>query len=177
MNTLTIKQLDELDPEWCWWFVGLVDGEGCFDLWSSPRGGHRHTKEYGTRLTIVQRDDNQAMLKEIRDTFGRGHCYPHREVARNRHNTYVLYFITANDTRFLVAFFKKYPLQGKKKLDFEIWAAAREELDKPPKARDEKRLRHLARAIKDVRKYEPPVTEPYEPEGKQLTLQECVRQN
>lgn len=161
------KSLDDLDPQFCHWLAGQVDGEGSFQLKSK-----RHI--WWLELTISLRADDRPMLQMIQEQLGRGHCYPH-PVAKganpHSHLRYMLRFANATDTRFIVALFERYPLRSKKRRDFELWAEARKELDKPPLARDLRHLKHLARAIREVRKYEAPMIQPYEPEGQQASLQ------
>jgi len=161
------KSLDDLDPGFCQWLAGQTDGEGSFNL--------KHEQErWWLDFTISLRADDLPMLKMIQEQLGRGHCYPHPPAkGANPHSRprYMLRFANATDTRFIVALFERYPLRSKKRRDFELWAEARKELDKPPLARDLRHLKHLARAIREVRKYKAPMIQPYEPEGQQASLQ------
>jgi len=163
---LSAKSLDELDPGFCSWLAGLVDGEGSFSLKHAAR-------QWWTEGTIKLRDDDRPMLEMIRKELGRGRCYQQREKNPQLPNVrpqYILRFHTAADTRFIVALFERYPLRSKKKREFEIWAEARKELDKPIWARDLRHLRYLYLAIRDTRRYEQPVLAPYKPEGNQMAL-------
>ena len=100
-------------PEWCSWFSGLVDGEGCFII-SRVRQRWTHA-----RFVINMRADDAVMLEEIRRTMGFG-------AVQGRHRTY------ANPTRAfevtnkrgllaLVRLFDRYPLRSRKRKDYEVW--------------------------------------------------------
>lgn len=163
---LTIKSLDDLDPGFCSWLAGLVDGEGSPQL-TCDKGRWR------TELTISLRDDDRLVLKMIQKELGRGSCYPHRRSKNSLPNSrprYMVKFYNPDDTRFLVALFERYPLRSKKKQVFDLWVKAQDELDKPTQARDLRYLRYLHRAIREARRYKPTLIEPYKPVGKQMAL-------
>ena len=160
------KSLDDLDPGFCNWFAGLVDGEGSPQL-TYDKGRWR------TELTISLRDDDRPMLEMIRNELGRGSCYLHprsKNALLNSRPRYMVKFYNPNDTRFLVALFARYPLRSKKKCVFDLWVQAQNELDKPAHARDLRYLRYLHRAIRQVRRYEPTLIEPYKPKVTQMAL-------
>lgn len=163
---LNIKALDDLDPQFCHWFAGLVDGEASFQLKHAQR-------RWWLELTISLRADDAPMLKMIQKELGRGRCYDHRPAKgiTNSHLRYMLRFHNGVDTRFIVALFKRYPLRSKKSRDFELWAEARKELDKPPSARDLRYLKHLDRSIRQVRKYPNPPIASYKAAGEQIPLE------
>jgi len=166
MVNLNVKSLDELDPVWCCWLIGLVDGEGSPQL--------KYQKErYWMDLSIKLRDDEKPMLDMIRHTLGRGHFYwqpTGGEQLKYSRPQCVLRFHSAADIRFLIALFERYPLRSKKKHIFPLWAQARKELDKPPLTRDLSYLKYLHKAIRAARQYAQPLIEPYKPEGIQLSI-------
>jgi len=167
MVELTVKSLDDLDPGFCNWFAGLVDGEGSLQL-------TRDKGRWRTELTISLRDDDRRVLGMIRKELGRGSCYPHPRGKNSQHPNsrprYMVKFYKPNDIRALVALFERYQLRSKKKHVLDLWVKARNELDKPVQARDLRYLRYLHRAIREARKYEPTLIEPYKPEGTQMAL-------
>lgn len=163
---LAAKSLDALAPGFCLWLTGLVDGEGSLQLQLNHR-------QWQMELTIKLRDDDRPMLEMIRKELGRGDCYPVPLAKKPQHKSrpqYMLRLHNSCDTRFLVALFERYPLRSKKKQVFELWAQARKELNKPAQARDQRYLRYLHRAIREARRYEPTLIEPYKPEGTQMAL-------
>jgi hypothetical protein len=160
------KELNELEPGFCNWFSGLVDGEGSLQIkhWNN---------QWWLELTIKLRDDDRPLIEYINREMGRGRCYVARNVSPPEHNSksgYMIRFHNSDDTRFFVDFFKKYPLRSKKNLVFKIWADARKELDKPFKMRDQEYLKYLYEAIRKTRKYTAIAIEKYESIGKQLSL-------
>lgn len=119
-----IKMVDKLSP---WYIVGLVDGEGCFAVTIS-----RHkTKKlgYDARLIfeIEMRADDRGILERLQATWDCGlifdlqyHRYgwkPHVKYAVKSHRDIV---------KTVIPFFKKYPLQAKKRKDFVDFCRAAE---------------------------------------------------
>lgn len=51
--------------DWCQWFAGFVDGEGCFVVEGGVAG-------YTPRFSIVLRDDDRAVLEEVQEVLGTG---------------------------------------------------------------------------------------------------------
>lgn len=159
------KSLDDLAPEFCNWFAGLVDGEGSLQL--------QFSRNWRMELTIKLRDDDRPMLEMIQKELGRGNCYPVPLAKNPQHKSrpqYMIKFHNSDDIRFLVALFERYPLRSKKKYVFDLWGQAQNELDKPAHARDRRYLRYLHRAIREARRYEQPLIKPYKPEGNQMAL-------
>ena len=110
------KMVDKLRP---WYIVGLVDGEGCFAITISK---HK-TKKLGLDARLIfeieLRADDREVLERLKNTFGCGSIY---ELNYDRYGwkPHVKYAIKSHKDIFkiLIPFFKKYPLQGKKKKDF-----------------------------------------------------------
>lgn len=147
MARITPKTLSEFNPEFCSWFVGLVDGEGSLQI-------KRQKGCYWLEFTISMRGDERPMLESIREELGRGNCYIHRNVSPIEHHSKTRYMFrihNAVDTRFLVALFDRYPLRSNNYKIYKIWAEARKELDKPLSARDQDYLKHLYQAIRKAR--------------------------
>lgn len=166
IKNIRVKALDELDPGFCYWFSGLVDGEGSLQIkyWNS---------RWWLELTIKLRDDDRPLIEYINKEMGRGKCYVSRNISPPEHNSksgYMIRFHSTADTRFIVDFFEHYPLRSKKSLVYKIWADARKELDKPIKLRDLEFLKYLYQSIRNARKYETMPIEKYIAKSKQLTF-------
>lgn len=113
------------DPNWCSWFVGLVDGEGYFHL------VRRHTRfAFEVEFVMNLRIDDKPMLVEIKNTLGIGRIHDindeaqrkqgHKASDRARFRCYNVEEIT----RVLIPLFDEYPLHSKKCRDYEIWREA-----------------------------------------------------
>lgn len=135
-----------------WWVTGLVDGEGCF--YSSlrfrsgsqafkGRGGRRYpSMEFQARFEILMRADDAGTLKKVETFFGVGSVSKFkRDLKRSgksgsNPNPSVEYRCgSLGDLRsVIVPHFERFPLQSKKRVDFEIWKQTLEfyaEIDAP----------------------------------------------
>lgn len=106
------------------YIAGFTDGEGCFDLQFRRDVRHERTNKpvyYGWRVqfVIVVRNDDKELLRKIQDALNCGRIH----FARGDQVRYSVQDID-NLYNIIVPFFKKYPLSGKKKKDFELWAVA-----------------------------------------------------
>lgn len=106
------------------YIAGFVDGEGCFDLQFRRDVRHERINKpvyYGWRyqFVIVTRKDDEELLRKIQKTFNCGSI----NFARGDQTRYSVQDIT-HLYNIILPFFKKYPLSGKKKKDFELWAEA-----------------------------------------------------
>lgn len=116
------KMVDKLHP---WYIVGLVDGEGCFAITIS----NHKTKKLGLDARLIfeieLRGDDREVLERLKNTFGCGSIY---ELNYDRYGwkPHIKYAIKSHKDIFkiLIPFFKKYPLQGKKKKDFDDFCRA-----------------------------------------------------
>lgn len=104
------------------YIVGFTDGEGCFYV--QIRTDFRIVLRY----FITQRFDNKEVLEGIRDYFKVGYVHLKKqewgkEYRRSRRPTYI-FEVTKQDhiQNVIVPFFRKYPLQGIKRLSFEKFA-------------------------------------------------------
>lgn len=106
---------------------GLVEGEGCFCV---PITKHKTKKlRLDPRLIfeIEMIIDDKPLLESLQETLGCGRIYildyerygwrPHVKFAVKNHNDIV---------KKIISFFKRYPLQGKKKKDFNLFCQAAE---------------------------------------------------
>lgn len=106
------------------YITGFVDGEGCFDLQFRRDIRHERLNKpvyYGWKVqfVIVTRLDDEELLKKIKNTLKCGSIH----FARGDQVRYSVQDIE-NLYNIIVPFFKKYPLSGKKKKDFELWTDA-----------------------------------------------------
>lgn len=162
--------MKETDDIWGGWFSGFTDGEGCFTI--GKRNDKHPCASYRCRCIISLRDDDRAILEEIRDTLEMGVIYDKPASTyggRNGQPSTVFQVCSIKECAELVKVFEKYPLRAKKKRDFEIWKQAVAELVKPLDCRDADLLEYCFCKIKEVRQYEKQDELP-RPEIKKLQL-------
>lgn len=145
----------EIDDLWGSWFAGFTDGEGCFSIRKAKR--NNPCTSYVCRFRINLRDDDRAILEEIRKTLGIGiiydvPVYPNRTA--NARPATALEVHAIDECAELVKVFERYPLRAKKRHDFAIWKLAVAELQKPVDCRDPLMLDYYFCKIKEVRQYE-----------------------
>jgi len=105
------------------YIVGLTDGEGCFYVNVRPPGVKKFNYRVETHFYIKLRRDEYPLLKKIQEFFGYGAIYFQKEKRKNHSACYRYEVNNRNDIiNKLVPFFKKYPLQGKKQKDFQIFS-------------------------------------------------------
>lgn len=122
------------------WVVGLVDGEGCFNI-SVQRNIDRHLrktnriyilkvkhKAMGVRVVpsfrIVLRQDDQNTLELVKQKLGVGAIYINAGGTKKNPNASPAahyYVQTHADLKKVADFFRLHPLQSKKRKDFELW--------------------------------------------------------
>ncbi len=104
------NQQERLDTQW---IVGFVDGEGCFYVGINyPRGYRQILPEF----RIVQHQKDEALLYRIKNFFGCG------SVTRNHGDRKEIRVRGKENLTKVVNFFEQYPLQTRKKKDFEKFA-------------------------------------------------------
>lgn len=116
------------------YIAGFVDGEGCFDLQfrrDVRRDRLNSPVYYGWRyqFVIVTRADDVDLLIKIKEVLGCGSI----NFSRLDQARYSVQDIN-NIQNIIIPFFKKYPLSGKKRKDFELWAEAIEIISRNKKA-------------------------------------------
>lgn len=104
------------------YIVGLTDGEGCFYVNVRPPGVKRFNYRVETHFYLKLRSDEYPLLKKVKDFFGCGAIYFQKE-KRSNHSPCYRYEINNREdvSQKLIPFFKKHPLQSKKRHDFEIF--------------------------------------------------------
>lgn len=155
-NEMTILKDDiEITDYWGGWFVGFTDGEGCFTI--NKRNHENSCINYRCRFQITLRDDDRAILEEIRDILGIGRisdCLASTHGNVHHRPTTEFYVNAIADCAKLVEIFERYPLRAKKQRDYSIWRCAVVELQKPVSYRNAKLLEYYFQEIKRVRKYD-----------------------
>lgn len=109
------------------YIAGFVDGEGCFALKFrkdiKQNKGNKKLREYfywGVEFVIQLRSDDIEILRLIRETLDCGSVHTLKNGDQVR---YSVQNSKENHNK-IVPFFRKYPIRGKKGLDFELWAQA-----------------------------------------------------
>lgn len=132
-----------IDPVFASWLSGFIDGEGSFLI---PR--YNQGRYYAPRFKLNQRDDDLALLEEIREKTGLG------TVCRSASGTghpQVMWQVNAKaDNLALTRMLDDYPLRSRKQRDYEIWREAvliHNRFGQTP------RLAALKEELEDVRKY------------------------
>lgn len=114
------------------WLSGFVDGEGCFGIYCYRKG---KVKSFVGLLSfefaIQLREDDRAILEEIRDYLGCGTVGMTSKAKARKNgmtNARDQVKFTCRDLESLrgkiVPHFERFPLRGKKAGDFEIWKRA-----------------------------------------------------
>jgi len=101
------------DERFCSWLGGFIDGEGNFDIHKQIRNSKEY---YYCRFEITLREDDNAILELIKRKIG-GKIYYHDNKVR-------LELVAKEECKRLTTILEQYPLQAKKKRDFDIWRRA-----------------------------------------------------
>ncbi len=141
-----------IPPEFGYWFAGLVDGEGCF---FAPQKG----KSVTNRFTIALRLDDKQTIEYIYQTLGIGYLGFKKGQFDKRYNEThnpQLHFVVSqfDECRALCDLFDKYPLQSKKKQDYEIWKGIVREREKG-RLSASPLLSQLAKNLRTIKEYKP----------------------
>jgi len=120
----SFQKMVKLKP---WYIVGLVEGEGCFAVSVSKHKTKRLGLDPRLMFEMELRGDEFQLLERLKFSLGCGFLYklnyprygwkPHAKYAVKSHKDIFKY---------IIPFFKKYPLQGKKGKDFEDFCRAAE---------------------------------------------------
>ena len=123
------------------WFVGFVDGEGCFSC-------TLNNGSLNFRFKISLRADDKDILEEIRNKLGFGKVvyepYYRRNIVLKGKPQYKFVLYSKKDREKLIEILDTYPLRSKKKKDYEVWKMLHNGLE-------EKIL--LVNRLKEVRQY------------------------
>jgi hypothetical protein len=105
-----------LNPDY---IVGFVDGEGCFSI-TINRNGDR-LPEVRLIFEIELREDDEAILHEIAEMLDCGNIYrlDYERYAKWRPHVKLKVSNFSDISQKIIPFFQRYPLQAKKRLQFE----------------------------------------------------------
>jgi LAGLIDADG endonuclease len=101
------------------YIVGFVDGEGCFCITLNQNGGR--LPEVRLIFEIELREDDEPILREIRQALCCGNIYhlPYARYAKWRPHVKLRVSNFGDISQKVIPFFQRYPLQAKKRLDFQ----------------------------------------------------------
>lgn len=120
------------------WLAGLVDGEGCFALWTRTRrvGRSDNCQAISFVFKIAMRADDLDVLKKAQAILGVGGIGFNRRGTRGA-KAYIYngrtclgkplaQLVARNKAEIakVIAFFRQYQLRSKKRRDFDLWAKA-----------------------------------------------------
>lgn len=108
------------------YIVGFVDGEGCFSV-SLNKNGDR-LPEVRLIFEIELREDDEPILREIQRTLDCGKIYrlEYERYAKWRSNVKLKVSNFSDISTKIIPFFQRYPLQAKKRLQFETFCQVAE---------------------------------------------------
>ena len=98
---------------------GFVDGEGCFSIGIHKNGGR--LPEVRLMFEIELREDDEPILRQIQQDLGCGFIYRLEYERYEKWRPHVKFKVSNFPDIYekVIPFFKKYPLQAKKRFDFE----------------------------------------------------------
>jgi LAGLIDADG endonuclease len=100
------------------WLAGFLDGEACFVI------EKRTSACYSTRLSLVLRHDDAAIIAEIAATTGLGSIELKNSPSLDGRPQIGWHVRTKADCAALVNLLDRYPLRAKKARDYAIWREA-----------------------------------------------------
>lgn len=104
------------------YIVGLTDGEGCFYVNIRDRNPGIWMPKVQNHFYIKLREDNLALLEEVKESFGCGAVYIQKDHRPNHANCYRFEINSHRDILgVVIPFFEKHQLHGPKLIDFEIF--------------------------------------------------------
>ena len=111
------------------YFCGLADGEGCFMLAKKRGGRPGKVQVIGVQpwFSMGLRWDDGDLLRALRDEFGGTTRFQKRSKSHSesKRQGRVIWTVAAKgDMLGMVNYFTQYPLRGKKRHDYAIWAEA-----------------------------------------------------
>lgn len=109
---------------------GFIDGEGCFCV-SISRKRFR-VPEVRLKFEIELRGDDEPILREIKDTLGCGSIYRLKYERYEKWRPHAKYMVGSSKEirEKIIPFFLKYPLQAKKKKQFELFCEVSEMIER-----------------------------------------------
>lgn len=101
------------------YIVGFVDGEGCFSITINKNGDR--LPEVRLIFEIELREDDEPILREIQKVLKCGNIYrlEYERYAKWRPHVKLKVSNFTDISQKIIPFFQRYPLQAKKRLEFE----------------------------------------------------------
>ncbi len=149
--------------------AGFIEGEGCFSITHQTRG------PYGCKLAVCVRDDDAALLRELKRATALGTLRPVKARAGSR--AQVTWVIQAKaDCLRLVELLDRYPLRGRKSRDYAIWRAAAcwwigVDPAARPSGRDWAPMEYLKLRLHECKRYQPSRSAPIDSGPQGLTAE------
>jgi len=113
-----------------WYITGLIEGEGCFCISISKHKTNKIGLEVRPMFEVEMVIEDKPLLEKIKKHFKCGQLY---ELNYERYGwrPHVKYAVKSQKDikEKIIPFFKKYPLVGKKKRDFEYFCEAFQIID------------------------------------------------
>jgi len=110
-----------------WYIVGFTEGEGCFAINIVKHKTKRLKKDATLCFEIELRGDDRPILEKIQQRLNCGQIV---ELKYERYGwkPHVKFTVRKQNDLFykVIPFFKKFPLQGRKKKDFDLFCQAAE---------------------------------------------------
>lgn len=105
-----------------YYLVGLVDGEGCFSVTFNKHKANR-LLEVRLIFEIELREDDKEILERVKETLECGNIYHLEYEKYSKWKPHYKYKVSnlRDITEKIITFFKKYPLQAKKKNSFDLF--------------------------------------------------------
>ena len=103
-----------------WWLAGFASAEGCFILSVNDASDRKVGAQVKLAFDITQHQKDEQLIRSLVEFFGCGGVYKNRGAFRYVVNK----FSDLNEK--IIPFFIKYPVQGKKLLDFQDWCKVAE---------------------------------------------------
>ncbi len=143
------------------YIVGLTDGEGSFTAYIRPPKREHGAKSYRIECHyyIKLRDDDRALLEEVKTFFGIGRLSFQRENRPNHHHMYRYEVTNLQELQNrIIPFFERNSLRGMKMKDFELFrhivhAVIRKEHHTPIGLRRIQRWKSLMHAYHGLAEY------------------------
>lgn len=132
------------------WLAGFVDGEGCFQIKPTIARGRTY---FYPMFVIGLRDDDEPLLRGVVERVGLGRIeYSSARQGTDYYSQRQVRWIVKRkaECQELARLLHAHPLRSKKARDFELWAAAVDEVNGERRV---ERMRLLADRLRDVRKY------------------------
>lgn len=156
----------DIDPLWCAWFSGFVDGEGCFSA-RFKRGEGK--KGISASLKISLRNDDAPLILKIQEILKCGSIKLEsnklkREKGYKAQDGIIWTCERCSECRhILIPLFDKYPLRSKKARDYNIWRELVMLLSEDRHLhQDREHILELCQQLKDIKQYDPRIMDAYQ---------------